>query len=149
MIITENKQRILDLWGAFATRDVELILSFFHEDAIWIAPHNNATAVALGGASGFQGAELIARFIAEDFGRLFVRDTKSEFRGLYADSDIVVAETRLQATLAGGQRYDNDYCFIFEMRDGRISVMREYMDTAKGYRMIFGEQAAARFDASI
>ena len=28
-----------------------------------------------------------------------------------------------------GKRYDNDYCFVFRMQDGKIVEVREYMDT--------------------
>jgi ketosteroid isomerase-like protein len=38
-----------------------------------------------------------------------------------------------------GNHYANDYCFVFELRDGLIHRVREYMDTARGHRMIFGE----------
>jgi uncharacterized protein len=51
-----------------------------------------------------------------------------------------VLEQRLQATLASGRRYGNDYCFVIEVRDGRIRRMREYMDTQRGFRCIFGER---------
>ena len=37
-----------------------------------------------------------------------------------------------------GHHYDVDYCFIFELRDGLIARVREYMDTLKGARMVFG-----------
>jgi ketosteroid isomerase-like protein len=144
----QNKQRIIALWQAFGTRDEALIASFFHPDAVWIAPASNATAVALGAPSGFTGAQAIARFIAHDFGRLFASDVSSEFRGIVADGDTVIVESRLRATLANGRSYDNDYCFAFELADGRVAVMREYMDTAKGYRMVFGDEAPAKFAAS-
>jgi ketosteroid isomerase-like protein len=145
--MTQNRQRIVEMWRAFGSRDEALIASFFHEDAVWTAPHDNATAVALDAPSGFTGAAKIARFIARDFGRLFTNDVISELRGIYADGDVVIVESRLRATLANGRHYDNDYCFAFELEDGRVTLMREYMDTAKGYRMIFGEDAAARFAA--
>ena len=29
-----------------------------------------------------------------------------------------------------GSPYENDYAFVFEVRDGRISAVREYFDTA-------------------
>ena len=56
---------------------------------------------------------------------------------------MVVVEERMRATLADGGRYDNDYCFVFELENGLIRRVREYMDTAKGHRMIFGEGHAA------
>lgn len=145
--MAENKQRIMEMWRAFGSRDEALIAAFFHEDAVWTAPHNNATAVALGAPSGFTGAANIAHFIARDFGRLFTRDVTSEQKGIYADGDVVIVESRLRATLANGRHYDNDYCFVFELEGGRVKLMREYMDTAKGYRMIFGDEAEARFAA--
>jgi hypothetical protein len=45
---------------------------------------------------------------------------------------------RIAAMLANGRTYDNDYCFIFELRDGLIARVREYMDTQKGRACIFG-----------
>ena len=45
---------------------------------------------------------------------------------------------RRQATLSNGHHYDVDHCFIFELRHGLIARMREYMDTLKGARMVFG-----------
>jgi uncharacterized protein len=39
-----------------------------------------------------------------------------------------------QATLAHGGHHDNDYCFIFELENGLIKRVREYMDTHRGAR---------------
>jgi ketosteroid isomerase-like protein len=58
-------------------------------------------------------------------------------RAVLADGDIVVIEERMRATLPGGRPYDNDYCFVFTVSGGRISQVREYMDTRKGWQMIF------------
>lgn len=44
----------------------------------------------------------------------------------------------MTATLANGNHYINDYCFVFEFRDGLIHRVREYTDTARGHRMTFG-----------
>jgi ketosteroid isomerase-like protein len=55
----------------------------------------------------------------------------------------VIVEETMTATLANGNQYVNEYCLVFELRDGLIRQVREYMDTAKGIRMIFGEAPAA------
>ena len=140
MSIDENKQHVLDCWKAFATRDAALIRRYFREDAVWIAPHNNATALALNAPSGFTSAEQIAQFVADDFAKVFVSDVNVEFKGVHAAGNVVIVEQRIRATLFNGRHYDNDYCFIFELAGGLITVMREYMDTAKGFRMIFGDE---------
>ena len=42
------------------------------------------------------------------------------------------------ATLAGGRRYDNDYCFVFEFDGDRVRRVREYMDTQRGAALFAG-----------
>jgi len=133
-----NRAIVIEAWKTFATRQPQKIAALFTIDAEWIAPQDNATARALGAPSGFRGNAEIAHFLAVDFGRVFRSDVQTDFRGFYADGGVVVTEMRLRATLEGGAPYDNDYCFVFELKDGLIHRLREYMDTAKGYRMIFG-----------
>ena len=133
----DNKRAAMATWKAFASRDPVEIAAMFTEDAEWFAPPGNATAIALNSTKNVMGKADIVQFIACEFDKLFARDVKLDFKGFYGDGDIVVVEHRLRATLANGAPYDNDYCFVLEMENGRIRRMREYMDTAKGHRMIF------------
>ena len=82
--------------------------------------------------------QMIASFIATDFPRLFVRDVVVTFHGVYAAGERVIVEETMTATLANGDPYVNDYCFVFELREGLIHRVREYMDTARGHRLVFG-----------
>ena len=137
-----NKDIVVATWKTFSTRDAARIQACFTEDAVWIAPPRNATALAVGrGEINRMNREQIADFIAHDFGRLFVADVNIEFSGVYGEGDTVVLEQRTRATLANGHGYDIDYCFVFKVRDGRVCQMREYMDTLNGFRQIFGEGA--------
>jgi ketosteroid isomerase-like protein len=133
----ENKRVAMATWKAFASRDPDQIAPMFTEDAEWHAPPGNATAMALNFIKPVMAKADIVRFIAVDFGKLFSRDVKLDFRGFYGDGDVVVVEQRLQATLPNGSVYDNDYCFVLELENGQVRRVREYMDTAKGHRMIF------------
>ncbi|CDR14113.1 predicted protein [Streptomyces iranensis] len=140
---SQRNQRIVqDAWKAFAGHDADQISAVLTEDAEWLAPPGNATAVALDGPSHMVGKKAIVRFLAEDFTRFFVRDVAVTFHGFYADGDRVIVEETMTATLANGNHYANDYCFVFELRDGLIHRVREYMDTARGHRMVFGELPA-------
>jgi ketosteroid isomerase-like protein len=122
---------------AFASYDPDRISAVLTEDAEWLSPPANAIAVALGVTHHMVGSKAIARFFAEDFPRLFVRDVDIAFHGLHTDGERVTVEATLTATLAGGHSYANDYCFVFELRDGLIHRAREYVDTARAHRMIF------------
>ena len=132
----ESRAIVTQAWGAFASRDAARIASFFEYDAEWIAPEANGTALAFGGQAGFKGAETIAEFVAVAMWRLFL-DAKIDFRGIYADGPIVIVEERMIASLPYGGRYENEYCFVFECRNGKIARVREYMDTLGGYRQLF------------
>lgn len=130
------KEVVINAWNTFKNRDASLIERVFARDAEWIAPAGNATAVALSHTHHMVGATQIAQFIACEMHKLF-SDIDISFRGIHAEGDIVVVEERMRATLPGGAPYDNDCCFVFTVSDGRISQVREYMDTRKGWQMIF------------
>ncbi|MFF1921044.1 nuclear transport factor 2 family protein [Streptomyces sp. NPDC058221] len=129
---------VQNAWKAFASHDADRIAGVFTEDAEWIAPPGNATAVALETPSHMVGKKAIVRFLADDFPRLFVRDVSVTFHGIHADGPRVIVEETMTATLADGNHYANDYCLVFELRDGLVHRVREYMDTARGHRMISG-----------
>ncbi len=137
----QNRDVVQRAWRAFARHDAGQIAAFFTEDAEWLAPAGNATAVALGIPSHLAGRDTIARFLADDFSRLFAREVTVTFRGLYADGSRVIVEETMTATLASGNAYTNDYCFVFELKAGLIHRVREYMDTARAHRMVFGRDA--------
>ncbi len=130
-------------WKAFSTYDPEQIAGVFTEDAEWLAPSGNATAVALAGSSHLVGRRAIVKFLAEDFRKVFVSDVAVDFRGFHACGDTVVVEETMTARLADGSSYGNDYCFVFELRDGLIHRVREYMDTALGHRQLHGLTSSA------
>jgi len=127
-----NKQLVIDAWQVFATRDTDRLRDVFTADAEWLAPADNATARALDGTHHLVGRDRIVRFLAEEFATVFVADVSIEFGGCYADGDTVVVEMRLRATLAHGGHYDNEYCLVFELEQGLIKRVREYMDTQRG-----------------
>ncbi|MFG1703125.1 nuclear transport factor 2 family protein [Nonomuraea sp. M3C6] len=139
MTSEQSRALVKQAWRAFATHDEDLIAPFFTEDAEWLAPPRNATAVALGGSHHMVGRDTIVRFLSVDFSRMFVADVSVGFRGFYADGDVVVVEETMDATLAGGNPYRNDYCLVFELQDGLIHRVREYTDTARANRLVFGE----------
>ncbi len=135
-----SKAAVLEAWTAFASRNIEQIAAVFTPDAEWIAPQGNATAVALHHTDHMVGADEIARFIAVEMHQLF-RNIDIQFRGVCAEGGTVIIEERMQATLPNGGAYDVSYCFVFELEGRLIKRVREYMDTLKGWRMVFGSQA--------
>jgi ketosteroid isomerase-like protein len=134
----QNKATVVSAWRAFASRDRARIEAHLAPDAEWFAPPGNATAVALNYTNHMVGRDSIVNFMVEEFPRLFVRDVQVDFLRLLCEGSTVVLEERMQAELANGRHYRNDYCFIFELDEsGRIWRVREHMDTRAGHEMIF------------
>jgi ketosteroid isomerase-like protein len=136
------------LYAAYASGDAEKIDGLLHDEVVWTAPAGNATQVALGlgrpeDAGPPRGSNdlhrnAIVTFMAYNFARFF-GDVENDFRTVVAAGEVVVVEHRLSATLPNGRSYVNDYCFVFEVRDGRVWRIREYMDTRGGWEQVFGE----------
>ncbi|HET9159637.1 MAG TPA: nuclear transport factor 2 family protein [Caulobacteraceae bacterium] len=133
------KQVVLNAWAAFASRDPQAVAAQFTDDAEWIAPEGNATAIALGGPSRLTGPGRLATFITEWVPSLFA-DTKIDFQRVLECGNTVVIELAYRAQLINGRAYDNRYCFLFDVEDGRIARVTEHMDTLAGHRQIFGDE---------
>jgi ketosteroid isomerase-like protein len=76
--------------------------------------------------------------MAYNFARFF-GDVENDFRTVVAEGEVVVVEHRLSATLPNGRSYVNDYCFVYEVPDGKVWRIREYMVTRGGWDQVFGE----------
>lgn len=69
---------------------------------------------------------------------MLLRPLFARFEGPYrnrairmvAEDDIVVVECRGQVRTTEGKDYNNQYCFIFRIADGKIAELTEYLDTA-------------------
>jgi ketosteroid isomerase-like protein len=64
-----------------------------------------------------------------------------------ADDDWVVVEARGEMVTKQGERYDNQYCLMYRLRDGMIVEIREYQDSTLCERVL-GPYPADRLPAS-
>ncbi|MBA2675257.1 nuclear transport factor 2 family protein [Ramlibacter sp.] len=144
----DAKETVLALFAAYRSGDPERIAAMLHPQVLWIAPAGNATQVALGlGSADDAGAPrglndldhaLIVDFMAHNYARFFC-NVSIEVRLMLAQGDTVVVEHRMTAVLPNGRDYVNDYCFIYEVREGQVWRIREYMDTRGGWAQVFGD----------
>ncbi len=45
----------------------------------------------------------------------------------------------MKARLANGRDYDNRYCWVMKVSNGKVRELREYMNGHAGFAMIFGD----------
>jgi hypothetical protein len=65
---------------------------------------------------------------------------------ILADEDWVVVEAVADMTTKEGVRYDNQYCLLYRLRDGKIVEIREYNDSILCERVL-GPYPSDRFAA--
>jgi uncharacterized protein len=53
-----------------------------------------------------------------------------------ADGDYVAVEARGDNVTKTGLRYDNHYCLVFRVVDGKIAEIKEYLDSALVERVL-------------
>lgn len=64
-----------------------------------------------------------------NFNRLMKDGVWFEILHLTADEDRVSAEIQGHSVLTSGEQYDNQYHFLFFLRDGKVAKLREYLCT--------------------
>jgi limonene-1,2-epoxide hydrolase len=115
--MADNAQIVRDFIRAWSRLNVDEILDYFTEDGVY---HNMPTAPVAGRA---QLRALISGFLKN------WTATDWDVLNLLASGDVVIAE-RLDRTRIGDKQVDLPCCGVFEMRDGKIKVWRDYFDMA-------------------
>jgi len=113
--MADNEQVIRDFIAAWSRLDVEELVQYFCEDGAY---HNMPMRPVT-------GHEVLRPYIAA-----FLKDwtsTEWDVLNLISKGDIVIAE-RLDRTRVGDKPVNLPCCGVFEMRDGRIKVWRDYFD---------------------
>jgi ketosteroid isomerase-like protein len=124
MSVAENKQVVLDFYEAGARGDMDTCFALLSDDVVWT---NIGTSKFSGTYSGKQ--ELLEQLLGPLFGQLKA-GISSEIERLTAEGDIVVAQTAGTAETLDGKPYNNSYCQVIRIADGKIAEVKEYFDTA-------------------
>ena len=119
-----NKQVVIDFYEAGARGDMEGCFALLSDDIVW-------TNI---GSTRFSGSFVGKQALVDDLiGPLFAQlksGIASQIDTLIAEGDVVVAQTSGAAETLDGRPYNNSYCQIMTIRDGKIARVTEYMDTA-------------------
>jgi hypothetical protein len=122
MSIEKNIQTVKDFFAAIGRGDREALLALVVEDVEWIIPGKNWPLA--GTRHGHAGlAELL-----ETASRTM--ETSTEPREYVAEGDRVLvigfAKGKVKAT---NKTFEDDWIFAITVRDGRLTNIREYIDT--------------------
>jgi len=120
---------------ALVKGDLEGMANSFAVDAVW----KLRGGLPLSGTK--RGRDEIMEFLTSA-GSLYEGSPSFTFSSITAEDDRAVLEWRVHAVAtATGREYDNEYCGVFVVRDGRIVEVREYLDSAYSAEVLFGAPA--------
>jgi len=124
MSLERNKQLATEFFGRFSAKDINGALDTMTDDATWwIAGKPEQLP-----AAGVHSKEQIARLLRNMAGQL--KDgLKMTVKGLIAEGDKVAVEVESHGELQNGRIYNQEYHMLMTIRDGKISEVREYLDT--------------------
>jgi ketosteroid isomerase-like protein len=146
MSTEENKAVAFKFFERFTASDIEGALNTMTDDATWWIPGKKERSPAAG------------LYPKDKIGRLFHRMTNALTGGLkmsvvscIAEGDHVALEVVSAGDLKNGRQYRQEYHMLLKFRDGKITSVREYLDTQHAndvWAAPLTEQESERFHAA-
>ncbi len=138
MSAAANKQLMQEIFAAAANpdpavRDRALFVASLADDAQWVVTGRYSWSRT------FTGKQSILNDLHGHVRSLLVERARTVAHRFIADGDYVVVEAKGDNLTKTGVRYDNDYCLVFRLEDGKIREVREYCELGadrKGARAV-------------
>ena len=136
-----NKKLMQEIFAAAgnpdpAVRDRSLFIASLADDVTWVVTGQYSWSRT------FTGKESILNDLHGHVRSLLVDRSRTIAHRFIADGDHVVVEARGNNLTKTGVRYDNEYCLVFRLANGKIREIREYCDS------VLTEKALGRFPQS-
>ena len=128
MSASANKKLMQDIFAAAASpdpaaRDRALFTESLADDAKWIVTGQYSWSRT------FSGKQAILNDLHAYVRTRLVDRTRTVAHRFIADGDLVVVEAKGDNVTPEGVRYDNDYCLVFRLEEGKIKEIREYCNS--------------------
>lgn len=124
MSTAANKELMQEIYDELAKGNRMPFRNALAEDFRWIMKGRTAWSKTYEGRDAVR-TELLAPLFAQ-----FEEGYRNKPLRLIAERDLVVVECEGSVMTKAGKPYDNQYCLIFRIENGRIKELTEYLDTA-------------------
>jgi uncharacterized protein len=123
MSAAENKKLLQEIYAGAAKGDGRLFFQSLAEDVVWTVTGQYSWS------RSFRGKEAIKTELFGHLRAVLEPPLKTIAHRFIAEDDHVVIEARGDNVSKDGQRYDNQYCMVYRLEDGKIAEIREYCDS--------------------
>jgi ketosteroid isomerase-like protein len=136
MSAADNKKLLQQVYADAATRTGTTFADNLAEDASWIVTGQYSWSHEV------KGRAAILDGLMGHFRSLFDARPRTVGYNFIADADYVAVEARGDNVTKAGLRYDNQYCMVFRLENGKIKEIKEYCDSTLVERVLgpFPEQ---------
>lgn len=122
---TEETRELIEAFYAAMPGGRKAIRPFLADDCVWEPP-------ASAPFERLDKGDDIARALGAEVVKTMFDITKPfgiERQAMIVEGNTAVVRQHLEATAVNGNAYANDYCWVYECADGKITKMIEYADT--------------------
>jgi ketosteroid isomerase-like protein len=120
----ENKKLTEEIFAGLANRNGTLLIERMSDDFRWINIGTNKWS------GTFDGKVAVLRDLLGPLRARPAERSRTVAHRFIAEGDYVIVEARGDNVTKAGQQYNNEYCFVFRLSDGKIKEVKEYADTA-------------------
>jgi ketosteroid isomerase-like protein len=118
-----NRQLVRDFFAIMNRGDVAAIVAAYADDGYLLTMGRTLFS------GKFTRAQIEAA--AGQIYQVFPHGLSFTIEAMTAEGERVAVEARSQGQHVSGALYSNDYHFLFVFRDGKLAVLKEYMDTER------------------
>ena len=122
--MNDSKQIAADLFARFSAGDIAGALDLMTDDVTWRLPGKPELLVTAGVYDKNRLRRLFDRMYSQLVDGLAMTVVSS-----IAEGDRVAVEVESKGDLRNGRQYRQQYHFAITLRDGKIAVVHEYLDT--------------------
>jgi uncharacterized protein len=119
----ENKQLMERVFGELANGNGRPFMEALANDARWTVIGSSPWSRT------YEGKSAITDELIRPLFRQFADQYKAHAIRIIAEDDIVVVEARGEVTTKSGRPYNQTYCYVFQLADGEVRELTEYLDT--------------------
>jgi uncharacterized protein len=123
MSAAENKRLMQDSFDQLANGNGEPFMDCLGEDIRWTIIGSTAWSRT------YEGKRAVADELMRPLFAQFADRYTSKATRVLADGDVVVIECRGKVTTKTGKPYNQTYCYICRMDQGKVRELTEYLDT--------------------
>jgi len=131
MSAANNKRLVQQIYADSGNGSGTTFVDNLAEDAAWIVTGEYSWS------GRFKGREAINNGLMGHLRSLLAAGRpRTHAFNFIAEGDFVVVEARGDNVTKQGERYDNQYCMVWRIEDGKIKEIKEYCDSALVERVL-------------